>query len=86
MRAETLIYRAGRPATWLQLVTYRLKMVGMRVVAGCLAILCAAIASLFNSVQPDPYMDEVFHVHQAQNYCLHNFTHWDSMITTLPGL
>ena len=61
-------------------------MFGVRVVACCLAMLCAAIAYLFNSVQPSPYMDEVFHVPQAQNYCQHNFSHWDSMITTLPGL
>ncbi|MCG8621645.1 MAG: Dol-P-Glc:Glc(2)Man(9)GlcNAc(2)-PP-Dol alpha-1,2-glucosyltransferase [Proteobacteria bacterium] len=49
-------------------------------------MLCAAIASLFNSIQPTPYMDEIFHVAQAQNYCHHNFSHWDPMITTLPGL
>ena len=30
--------------------------------------------------------DEIFHVPQAQQYCAHNFTHWDPMITTLPGL
>ena len=58
----------------------------VRVTAGCLAVLCAAIASLFNSIQPTPYMDEIFHVAQAQNYCHHNFSHWDPMITTLPGL
>ena len=63
-----------------------LERVGVRVVAGCLAVLCAAIASLFNSIQPIPYMDEIFHVAQAQNYCHHNFSHWDPMITTLPGL
>ena len=61
-------------------------MFGVRVVACCLAVVCAAIASLFNSVQPAPYMDEVFHVPQAANYCHHNFSHWDPMITTLPGL
>ena len=30
--------------------------------------------------------DEVFHVPQAQQYCSHNFSHWNPMITTLPGL
>ena len=63
-----------------------LEIVGVRVVAGCLAVLCAAISSLFNFVQPAPYIDELFHVPEAQNYCCHNFTHWDPMITTLPGL
>lgn len=37
-------------------------------------------------VQNEPYMDEIFHVYQAQNYCVGNFSHWDPMITTLPGL
>ncbi|EOD50808.1 putative alpha- glucosyltransferase alg10 protein [Neofusicoccum parvum UCRNP2] len=35
---------------------------------------------------PLPYLDEVFHVGQAQVYCAGNFTHWDSKITTPPGL
>lgn len=30
--------------------------------------------------------DEEFHVRQARQYCLHNFSHWDPMITTPPGL
>lgn len=34
-----------------------------------------------------PYMDEIFHLPQARQYCAHsNWTHWDSKITTLPGL
>ncbi|KAK7485119.1 hypothetical protein BaRGS_00023659 [Batillaria attramentaria] len=39
-----------------------------------------------NNAQRQPYMDEVFHVPQAQQYCAGNFTAWDPMITTLPGL
>lgn len=31
-------------------------------------------------------MDEIFHVPQAQAYCHGNYSHWDPMITTLPGL
>ncbi|XP_066846069.1 dol-P-Glc:Glc(2)Man(9)GlcNAc(2)-PP-Dol alpha-1,2-glucosyltransferase isoform X2 [Anser cygnoides] len=34
----------------------------------------------------EPYMDEVFHVPQAQAYCQGRFLQWDPMITTLPGL
>ena len=30
--------------------------------------------------------DEIFHVPQVQAYCAGNFSHWDPMITTLPGL
>lgn len=36
--------------------------------------------------QRDPYMDEIFHVPQAQKYCDGKFNEWDPMITTLPGL
>ena len=36
--------------------------------------------------QPEPYMDEVFHIPQVQKYCAHRFDKWDPMITTLPGL
>lgn len=39
-----------------------------------------------NEAQDDTYMDEVFHVPQARQYCDGNFTTWDPMITTLPGL
>lgn len=40
----------------------------------------------FNSIQADPYMDEIFHIPQAQNYCVGNLGHWNNKITTLPGL
>ena len=78
--------RRCRAATWHTVEAMVSSVLGERVVACCLAVLCAAVASLFNSVQPAPYMDEVFHVPQAQSYCRHNFSHWDPMITTLPGL
>ncbi|KAJ5618232.1 Dol-P-Glc:Glc(2)Man(9)GlcNAc(2)-PP-Dol alpha-1-2-glucosyltransferase [Penicillium herquei] len=35
---------------------------------------------------PEPYLDEVFHVPQAQAYWRHEWTHWDPKITTPPGL
>lgn len=35
---------------------------------------------------PEPYMDEIFHIPQAQAYCRNEFSRWDSKITTLPGL
>ncbi|CAL5869684.1 uncharacterized protein PFLUO_LOCUS3914 [Penicillium psychrofluorescens] len=35
---------------------------------------------------PQPYLDEAFHVPQAQAYWAHNWTHWDPKITTPPGL
>ena len=45
----------------------------------------ALIVFIFGK-QPDPYMDEVFHIPQVQKYCAHRFDQWDPMITTLPGL
>ncbi|KAJ5907610.1 Dol-P-Glc:Glc(2)Man(9)GlcNAc(2)-PP-Dol alpha-1-2-glucosyltransferase [Penicillium taxi] len=35
---------------------------------------------------PEPYLDEVFHVPQAQEYWAHKWTSWDPKITTPPGL
>ncbi|OCL03596.1 glycosyltransferase family 59 protein [Glonium stellatum] len=35
---------------------------------------------------PEPYLDEVFHVRQAQVYCAGAFHQWDPKITTPPGL
>ncbi|KAF1960228.1 alpha-1,2 glucosyltransferas-like protein alg10 [Byssothecium circinans] len=34
---------------------------------------------------PEPYLDEAFHVPQAQRYCNNDYT-WDPKITTPPGL
>ena len=50
------------------------------------ALVSTPILLWLNSIQPEPYMDEIFHIPQAQNYCGYNFSHWDSKITTPPGL
>ncbi|KAJ5599308.1 Dol-P-Glc:Glc(2)Man(9)GlcNAc(2)-PP-Dol alpha-1-2-glucosyltransferase [Penicillium hetheringtonii] len=39
-----------------------------------------------NTEVPEAYLDEVFHVPQAQAYWAHKWTHWDPKITTPPGL
>ncbi|KAI9877284.1 MAG: hypothetical protein M1830_004324 [Pleopsidium flavum] len=39
-----------------------------------------------NSILPEPYLDEVFHVRQAQAYWAHQWHVWDPKITTPPGL
>jgi alpha-1,2-glucosyltransferase len=39
-----------------------------------------------NAVVPEPYLDEVFHVPQAQAYWAHKWTQWDPKLTTPPGL
>ena len=41
---------------------------------------------LVNSVVPEPYLDEVFHVPQAQAYWQGRWKQWDPKITTPPGL
>ncbi|XP_071448326.1 dol-P-Glc:Glc(2)Man(9)GlcNAc(2)-PP-Dol alpha-1,2-glucosyltransferase [Hetaerina americana] len=41
--------------------------------------------AIYNA-QPTPYLDEVFHIPQANKYCNGSFTEWDPKITTLPGL
>ncbi|CAN4116967.1 unnamed protein product [Withania somnifera] len=45
-----------------------------------------AVSVLLNRIVPQPYMDEIFHIPQAQQYCKGNFRSWDPMITTPPGL
>ncbi|KAL2355559.1 alpha-1,2 glucosyltransferase-like protein alg10 [Cryomyces antarcticus] len=39
-----------------------------------------------STIVPDPYLDEVFHIRQAQTYCAGDFARWDPKITTPPGL
>lgn len=39
-----------------------------------------------NGILPEPYLDEVFHVRQAQTYWEHRWRQWDPKITTPPGL
>ena len=45
-----------------------------------------AICIKFNAKQSQPYMDEIFHIPQAQKYCHYKFQEWDPKITTLPGI
>ncbi|KAL6299647.1 glucosyltransferase [Sparassis latifolia] len=39
-----------------------------------------------NEEVTEPYMDEPFHVPQAQAYCRSDYSYWDPKITTPPGL
>jgi len=54
----------------------------LAVYSACLSV----VGNYVNVNVPDPYMDEIFHIPQAQKYCVGNFTEWDPKITTLPGL
>lgn len=59
----------------------------------CVAILSSIlylvlhyVANSINNTVKQPYMDEIFHVPQAQRYCQGNFTYYDAKLTTPPGL
>ena len=47
-------------------------------------LICLYITFLFKDIPP--YMDEVFHIPQAQRYCLGNWNYYDPLLTTPPGL
>ncbi|KAJ3513055.1 hypothetical protein NLJ89_g3163 [Agrocybe chaxingu] len=49
-------------------------------------ILCITVLKEVNTVVTEPYMDEPFHIPQAQAYCRGEFSTWDPKITTPPGL
>ncbi|KAK1836879.1 glycosyltransferase [Podospora conica] len=42
--------------------------------------------ALVNYYVPEPYLDEFFHIPQAQTYCEGRYWDWDDKITTPPGL
>ena len=56
------------------------------IVTGFSVAVSAFIFTVINTVQSQPYMDEIFHIPQARKYCNGKFTEWDPKITTLPGL
>ncbi|GAA5869199.1 hypothetical protein JCM3774_003978 [Rhodotorula dairenensis] len=44
------------------------------------------IARRVNALVPEPYMDEIFHVPQAQAYCRGEWSYWNPSLTTPPGV
>lgn len=48
--------------------------------------LCVTVLKEFNAIIDEPYMDEPFHIPQAQAYCSGDFATWDPKLTTPPGL
>ncbi|KAK9478091.1 alpha-2-glucosyltransferase Alg10 [Lipomyces japonicus] len=51
-----------------------------------LLVASTAIFAYINKQIPDPYLDEIFHIPQTQQYCAGNYSSWDGKITTPPGL
>jgi len=48
--------------------------------------ICVLTLKELNAIVAEPYMDEPFHIPQAQAYCRGEFSTWDTKITTPPGL
>ncbi|ESQ40154.1 hypothetical protein EUTSA_v10013300mg [Eutrema salsugineum] len=59
---------------------------GKLAVAAITSLWVVPMSIIVNHIVPEPYMDEIFHVPQAQQYCNGNLRSWDPMITTPPGL
>ncbi|KAG9441575.1 hypothetical protein H6P81_017429 [Aristolochia fimbriata] len=59
---------------------------GRLAVALVVSLWVIPISTMVNRIVPEPYMDEIFHIPQAQQFCKGNFRSWDPMITTPPGL
>lgn len=55
-------------------------------VAPTYLVVCATVSRHMQRLVAYPYIDEMFHVAQAAQYCRHRFAHWDPKITTPPGL
>ncbi|KAJ2559244.1 glucosyltransferase [Coemansia sp. RSA 1822] len=55
-------------------------------VFGVYALASAVVLQLVNTEVRTPYMDEQFHIRQAQWYCAGAFDRWDPKLTTPPGL
>ncbi|TDH65270.1 hypothetical protein CCR75_000261 [Bremia lactucae] len=55
-------------------------------VVAVLALSFSWLFAIVNKTVPDPYMDEIFHIPQAQKYCKGLYAEWDPKITTFPGL
>ncbi|MFH4978931.1 hypothetical protein AB6A40_005640 [Gnathostoma spinigerum] len=56
------------------------------VIGGILGVLHSQLVEYTYHVVPEPYMDEIFHVRQARQYCANDFSRYDPMITTPPAL
>jgi alpha-1,2-glucosyltransferase len=51
-----------------------------------LSLVVALTSYNINRIVPEPYLDEVFHIPQAQAYCRNAFSAWDPKLTTPAGL
>ncbi|KAH7345063.1 glucosyltransferase [Rhizoctonia solani] len=56
------------------------------IVYAAYAVFNVMVAKEVNDLVQEPYMDEPFHVPQAQAYCRGEWDYWDPKLTTPPGL
>ncbi|KAI0427190.1 DIE2/ALG10 family-domain-containing protein [Xylaria sp. FL1042] len=61
-------------------------LLGISIVLSCVAPLALSWLLTVTENLPEPYLDEVFHIPQAQVYCQGRYFEWDDKITTPPGL
>ncbi|KAI0449976.1 DIE2/ALG10 family-domain-containing protein [Xylaria acuta] len=59
---------------------------GIAIALSCVAPLALSWLLTVTENVPEPYLDEVFHIPQAQVYCQGRYFEWDDKITTPPGL
>lgn len=55
-------------------------------VSNIFVLIALLIAGKVNTIVANPYMDEIFHIPQAQRMVCNFSMEWDSKITTPPGL
>lgn len=54
--------------------------------AALFVVFSAAILQRVCQIAPSPFIDEIFHIPQAQKYCNGSYSEWNDKITTPPGL
>ncbi|KAK4174958.1 family 59 putative glycosyltransferase [Triangularia setosa] len=64
---------------WITYATISISLFLLNLVGGAWPL-------LVNRYVPEPYLDEFFHIPQAQTYCEGKYRQWDDKITTPPGL
>ncbi|TGJ82814.1 hypothetical protein E0Z10_g5983 [Xylaria hypoxylon] len=61
-------------------------VLGIAIALSCVTPLALSWLLAVDENVPEPYLDEVFHIPQAQVYCQGRYLEWDDKITTPPGL
>ncbi|KAJ8119573.1 hypothetical protein O1611_g10581 [Lasiodiplodia mahajangana] len=98
--SEAIAFRESSLVVWLTrfsiltiiayLVTrisqFKLSSLGVVSVLSCITPLALSWLLTVTANVPEPYLDEVFHIPQAQVYCDGRYLEWDDKITTPPGL